>query len=277
MIGQIIKIVSDIHYVKENEEVYPCKCRGVFRHQKLTPLVGDKVEFSKEKLVINNILPRQNEFERPRVANINQAFLVTSVKEPDFSLNLLDKLLILMELHHVESIICITKVDLLSKFEKKDLENILDYYKKIGYKVVYNNEIKKILSLISSKTSVFTGQTGAGKSTLLNHLNPSWNLETGEVSSALGRGRHTTRVTELFSINHGEVLDTPGFSALDFKEYSSRQIENAFPEFQLISCPFQDCTHTKERECKIKEAVASGKILKSRYELYLKLIERRIH
>jgi ribosome biogenesis GTPase / thiamine phosphate phosphatase len=272
MQGQIIKIVSDLHYVSCNDEIYPCKCRGIFRKEHITPVVGDYVLFSIEKKVIEEILPRKNEFERPKVSNIDQAFIVTSLVNPNFSLNLLDKMLVLMELHNVKTIICITKEDLVSDLELEKIRKTLDYYKSLGYEVVSNQEIDKIKALIKGKTSVFTGQTGAGKSTLLNKLNPNWNLETGEVSLALGRGRHTTRVVELFSLFDGKVMDTPGFSALDFNKYSKEEIRDAFIEFSMYPCPFKDCMHTKEKECIVKQEVISNNILDSRYTNYLNFI-----
>ena len=272
MQGQIIKIVSDLHYVSCNDEVYPCKCRGIFRKEHITPVVGDYVLFSIEKKLIEEILPRKNEFERPKVSNIDQAFIVTSLVNPNFSLNLLDKMLVLMELHNVEAIICITKEDLVSDLELEKIRKTLKYYKSLGYEVVSNQEIDKIKALIKGKTSVFTGQTGAGKSTLLNKLNPNWNLETGEVSLALGRGRHTTRVVELFSLFDGKVMDTPGFSALDFNKYSKEEIRDAFIEFSMYPCPFKDCMHTKEKECIVKQEVISNNILDSRYTNYLNFI-----
>ncbi len=272
MQGQIIKIVSDLHYVSCNDEVYPCKCRGIFRKEHITPVVGDYVLFSIEKKLIEEILPRKNEFERPKVSNIDQAFIVTSLVNPNFSLNLLDKMLVLMELHNVEAIICITKEDLVSEIELEHIRKTLKYYKSLGYEVVSNREIDKIKALIKGKTSVFTGQTGAGKSTLLNKLNPNWNLETGEVSLALGRGRHTTRVVELFSLFDGKVMDTPGFSALDFNKYSKEEIRDAFIEFSMYPCPFKDCMHTKEKECIVKQEVISNNILESRYTNYLNFI-----
>lgn len=272
MQGQIIKIVSDLHYVSCNDEVYPCKCRGIFRKEHITPVVGDYVLFSIEKKLIEEILPRKNEFERPKVSNIDQAFIVTSLVNPNFSLNLLDKMLVLMELHNVEAIICITKEDLVSEIELDKNRKTLKYYKSLGYEVVSNREIDKIKTLIKGKTSVFTGQTGAGKSTLLNKLNPNWNLETGEVSLALGRGRHTTRVVELFSLFDGKVMDTPGFSALDFNKYSKEEIRDAFIEFSMYPCPFKDCMHTKEKECIVKQEVISNNILDSRYTNYLNFI-----
>ncbi len=272
MQGQIIKIVSDLHYVSCNDEVYPCKCRGIFRKEHIIPVVGDYVLFSIEKNLIEEILPRKNEFERPKVSNIDQAFIVTSLVNPNFSLNLLDKMLVLMELHNVEAIICITKEDLVSDLELEKIRKTLEYYKSLGYEVVSNQEIDKIKTLIKGKTSVFTGQTGAGKSTLLNKLNPNWNLETGEVSLALGRGRHTTRVVELFSLFDGKVMDTPGFSALDFNKYSKEEIRDAFIEFSMYPCPFKDCMHTKEKECIVKREVISNNILDSRYTNYLNFI-----
>lgn len=276
MQGQIIKIVSDLHYVSYDGKVYPCKCRGIFRKEHIVPVVGDYVLFSVDKKLIEKVLTRKNEFERPKVSNIDQAFIVTSLVNPFFSLNLLDKMLVLMELHDVEAIICITKEDLASDSELEKVRKILDYYKKIGYKVVSNRELDKIKKLIAGKTSVFTGQTGAGKSTLLNKLNPDWNLETGEVSLALGRGKHTTRLVELFSLFDGKVMDTPGFSALDFNKYSKEEIRDAFIEFNNYSCPFKDCMHTKEKECIVKKEVISNNILESRYINYLKFIEEDV-
>lgn len=273
MQGQIIKIVSDLHYVSSNGNIYPCKCRGIFRKEHITPNVGDYVLFNSDKKVIEEVLPRKNEFERPKVSNIDQAFIITSLVNPDFSLNLLDKLLVLMELHNVEAIICITKEDLVDDDKLKEIYGILDYYKKIGYKVVSNQDISIIKGLLKGKTSVFTGQTGAGKSTLLNKINPEWNLETGEVSLALGRGRHTTRVVELFEVCEGKVMDTPGFSALDFNKYSKENIRDAFREFSDYPCPFKDCMHTKEKVCVVKSKVLDNNILESRYMNYLNFIE----
>ncbi len=275
MKGQIVKIISDSHIVSYNNEKIVCKCRGKFRKDKIIPKVGDYVVFDKDKKLIIEVLPRINIFNRPPVANIDQAFLITSLKTPDFSLNLLDKLIILMELHNVEPIICITKSDLVSKDYLDKVNDILSYYKKIGYKVIFNNEIEKIKKLLRKKTSVFTGQTGAGKSTLLNKLDPTFNLDTGEVSIVLGRGRHTTRVVELFNINNGKVLDTPGFSALDFYEYSNEEIRDSFVEFKKYPCIYKDCMHKNESECMVKQAVLDNNIIKTRYENYLKFIERK--
>ncbi len=275
MKGQIIKINCDLYTVSYAEKELDCKCRGKFRNNNVTPQVGDYVIFDEDKKIIEEILPRKNSFKRPKVANIDQAFLIISLKTPDFSLHLLDQLLILMELNKVKPIICITKHDLLTSSELDKINKELSYYKNIGYTVIYNNEIDKIKSMLENKTSVFTGQTGAGKSTLLNHLNPNWKLETGEVSKSLGRGRHTTRVVQLFEISNGKVLDTPGFSSLDFYEYSKEQIRDAFIEFSNYPCIYKDCMHTNEVECMVKKAVMDNNISRSRYENYLKFIERK--
>ena len=273
MKGQIVKISSDLHFVNFNGEVFPCKCRGIFRKEHIVPVVGDYVLFSKEKKLIEEILPRKNIFQRPKVSNIDRAFLITSLKLPDFSLNLLDKFLVLMEINKVEPIICITKSDLVDCEELKSINLALDYYRSIGYTVLFNTEYDKIMDLLKDKTSVFTGQTGAGKSTLLNKLNPNWNLETGEVSLALGRGKHTTRVVELFDFCNGKVMDTPGFSSLEFRNYTKEEIRDAFIEFLDYPCPFKDCNHTKEEECNVKKEVLNKHILESRYLNYLSFIE----
>lgn len=272
MKGQIIKISSDLHFISCEDKVYPCKCRGIFRKEHITPVVGDYVLFSKEKSLIEEVLPRKNVFERPKVSNIDQAFLITSLKLPDFSTNLLDKFISLMEMNHVKPIICITKEDLVDDNELNKIKEILKYYESIGYTVISNTEIEKIKGLLSNKTSVFTGQTGAGKSTLLNKLNPNWNLETGEVSLALGRGKHTTRVVELFEIANGKVMDTPGFSSLEFKQFTKEDIKNSFIEFSKYPCPFKDCNHTNEKECVVKKEVLANNILESRYLNYLNFI-----
>ena len=272
MVGQIVKISSDLHFVSYENEIYPCKCRGIFRKEHITPVVGDYVLFNKDKKLIQEVLERKNLFQRPKVSNIDQAILITSLKLPDFSLNLLDKFIVLMEINKVVPIICITKSDLVESNEMEDINKTLDYYRSIGYTVIFNTEIDKIKNLLKNKTSVFTGQTGAGKSTLLNRLNPEWNLETGDVSLALGRGKHTTRVVELFEFLGGKVMDTPGFSSLEFNSYSKEDIRDAFIEFKVYPCPFKDCMHTKEKECLVKQKVLDNNILESRYLNYLNFI-----
>ncbi len=276
MQGQIIKISSNRHIVSSNNKTYNTIPRGKFRKDKLIPKVGDYVRFNEKSLVIEEILPRKNTFNRPMVSNIDRAFIITSLVNPDFSLGLLDKFIAHMELNKVDIVICLTKTDLVSRETYDKIKEIMVYYTNIGYTVLTNLELDKIKELIKDKTVVFIGQTGAGKSTLLNKLNPNWNLKTGEVSLALGRGRHTTRNVELYDFLDGKVLDTPGFSALDLSIYKKEDIKYAFREFSNYSCPFRDCSHTKEKECMIKKAVEDGEILKSRYDSYLKFYEEAI-
>ncbi len=271
--GQIITLQKNQYIVKSDDLKVSCVIRGKIRQQQLLPRVGDFVLFDENKKVIEKILPRKNSFLRPLVSNIDQAIIVTSVKEPDFSLSLLDRLLTLMELAKVEGIICLTKLDLISDIEKKDILEKMNYYQELGYKVVVNTDLDSIKELLKDKTSVFIGQTGAGKSTLLNKLSPDWKIKTGEISKALGRGKHTTRTVELFEFLDGQVLDTPGFSALNFEGYKREDIKEAFREFKLYTCPFKDCSHTKEGECEIKRQVELGNIMRSRYQAYLQYLK----
>ena len=273
MQGQIVKISSNRHIVECNGIRYNTIPRGKFRKERLIPKVGDLVSFDEKKLVIEEILERKNTFDRPMVSNIDQAFIVTSLVNPNFSLGLLDRLITLMELHNVSVVICLTKIDLVLEDNYKVIKDFMKYYEKLGYEVVTNQDIDKIKKLIKNKTNVFIGQTGAGKSTLLNKLNPKFNLETGEVSLALGRGKHTTRNVTLYPFLDGKVMDTPGFSAIDFSNYKKEDIKNSFREFSLYNCPFKDCSHTKEEECIVKKAVKNKKILESRYSSYLKFYE----
>ena len=273
MQGQIIKISSNRHVVYSEGYEYNTIPRGKFRKDKMIPKVGDYVNFNDKSLVIEEILPRKNTFNRPMVSNIDRAFIVTSLVNPNFSLGLLDKFIAHMELNNIDVVICLTKIDLVNDEEYEKIKEIMQYYNNIGYNVVTNNDLLKIKELIRDKTNVFIGQTGAGKSTLLNKLNPSFNLKTGEVSLALGRGKHTTRNVELYKFLDGKVLDTPGFSSLDFSIYKKENIKNAFREFSNYTCPFKDCSHTKEEECSIRKAVNDKEILESRYNSYLKFYE----
>ena len=269
MQGEVVKVISNQFYVKVNNNVLICTQRGVLKKNKTLPLVGDKVLVDIKKQVIEKILPRKNEIVRPPVANIDQAIVVTSLKHPDFSTNLLDKLLVQLEINKIKPIICLTKKDLLSSIELTNYLEIINYYQKIGYLVLDNTETKEILKELENKITVFLGQTGAGKSTLLNKLFPDLNLKTGEVSLALGRGKHTTRVVEIIEIGSIKVLDTPGFSALSFLKYDLESVKEAFIEFKNYPCLYKDCNHDKELECNLKKAVLAGQVLESRYENYL--------
>ncbi len=274
MQGQIIKIVGNIYYVKSSNQIIECFCKGNLKKDKIYPTVGDIVSFDINDKIIKSILPRKNTLIRPKVSNIDQAFIITSLKSPDFSTNLLDKLLVILEFNNIKPIICLTKEDLLDKDEKQELSKIIDYYKSIGYVVISNRDISGIKELLSNKLSVFTGQTGSGKSTLLNKLSPRLNLKTNEISAVLGRGKHTTTNIQLYEIDDAKVLDTPGFSAIDFIDMTNEDIRDNFIEFNDYTCAFRDCNHVNEKNCMIKKQVEEGKILRSRYENYLKFIRR---
>ena len=276
MQGIIIKILSDDYTVSSNNKLYVCKARGKFKKDKIIPLVGDICTFDEEKKYIIEIEKRKNELIRPRVSNIDQAVIITSVKEPEFSSNLLDKLLCIIEFNNIKPIICFTKLDLLNEEEQKNINEIINYYKKIGYQIFKNTEIEEIKEIFKGKKTVFTGQSGAGKSTLLNRLNPNLNLKTNEISHALGRGKHTTRHVELINIFEGLIADTPGFSSLEFIGMTNEDIRDNFIEFNLYrdECEYKDCMHEKEEKCAIKKELENKNILYSRYENYLKFIKR---
>ena len=271
--GMIVKNISDVYTVKVGSKFYECKARGKFRRDALTPLVGDLVEFDSENLYILNILERKNELVRPSICNVDVALIITSVKKPDLSLYLLDKQISSIILEHIMPVICFTKLDLLTRDELKEFKKIIKYYKKIGIKVFVNQKIKKMIRYLKGKTVVLTGQTGAGKSSLLNTIDSNLDLKTGEISDALGRGRHTTRHTEFFLVQDILIADTPGFSALDLSKYSPQEIRDSFWEFSHYACPFKDCMHVKEEDCEIKKQVEKGNILSSRYENYCSFIK----
>ena len=273
MEGKIVKIISNLYTVEANNNLYNCRARGKIKYNKLTPLVGDKVLFDNKEKYILEILPRKNSLDRPSISNIDSAILITSVKKPDLSLNLLDKQITLCVINNIEPIIVFTKLDLLNKKDLKYIKSIMKYYSNIGIKVCTNNNLFKLKKYIKNKTLVLTGQTGAGKSTLMNKLDKKLNLATNEISEALGRGKHTTRHVELFKYKTSFIADTPGFSSLDLNNVNLEDIKNSFIEFKNVNCPYKDCTHTNENECTIKDLVNNSKILKSRYENYLRMVD----
>ena len=271
--GKIIKQISNDYTVKTDNDIVICKARGKFRNIGITPLVGDNVLF--ENNYILDILPRKNELIRPSIANVDQAVIVMSTTIPAFSTDLLDRLLCIIEYNNIEPIIYISKMDLLKSDEVKVINEYINYYKKIGYKVFIDLSIKDIFK---DKITVFVGQSGAGKSTLLNKLDSNLNLQTGEVSIALGRGRHTTRHVELLNLMGGMIADTPGFSKLSFIDMSNSDIRDNFVEFNLYrdKCEYKDCMHRNEDNCEIKKLVNDGTILESRYDNYIKFIENKV-
>lgn len=275
MVGKIIKQISNDYTVKVDSKLYICKARGKFRKLGITPLVGDNVVIDENNNYILDILDRKNELDRPSISNIDQVVIVTSVKIPDFSSNLLDKLLTIIEFNNIKPVICFTKLDLINNDKLKEIESIMDYYKKIGYEV-YKNTDKELKNIFRDKITVFAGQSGAGKSSLLNRLDSNLNLEIGEVSTALGRGRHTTRHTELIEVLGGYIADTPGFSSISFNGMTKSDIRDNFIEFNKYRdyCEYKDCMHINELKCAIKDNVENNNILHSRYDNYLKFVEK---
>ena len=275
MEGLIIKNISNDYTVKSDNNTYVCKARGKFKKDRIVPKVGDKVSFDEKTSYILNIHKRKNNLIRPSVSNIDQALVVTSVKKPDLDTNLLDKLLTIINYNNIEPIICFTKLDLLSSDEKKEINKYIDYYKKIGNKVITNENKKNFEDLFKNKITVLAGQSGAGKSSLLNFLNPKLKLRTNEISKALNRGKHTTRHTELYELLDGYIVDTPGFSNIDFHDMQQKDIRDNMKEMfdNLHDCKYRDCIHIKEDGCAVKKLVEDGIILQSRYKNYKQFIE----
>lgn len=271
--GKIIKINSDDFTVKTENSIVETKSRGKFRNLKIKPLVGDNVLINKSDKVIEEILPRDNYLLRPPVANIDIALIVTSIKEPNINLNLLDKLISIITINKIEPVIIWTKLDLANKIEVKEIKKLSKYYESIGIKTFTNKKIKKIKKYIDKKVVTVCGQTGAGKSSLINKFDKELNLATDKISDALGRGKHTTRIVELFNIDNFYIVDTPGFSSIDINDYSKDEIKSSFVEFRDITCKYNDCKHIKEDGCEIIKLVERDKILKSRYDNYLSFIK----
>jgi len=273
MQGLIIKSISGEYTIINNESnIYITKPRGLFRYTEEVPKVGDRVDFNPKTRIISNIHPRRNELNRPVIANIDKAFLIFSVKEPELNLNLLDRIIAVVEYLDIEIIIVFTKIDLLT--EHKTFNEINDYYQSIGYKTYvsgYDNvPFLELENEINNNISVLAGQSGAGKSTLLNFLDPKFQLKTNVISHALGRGRHTTRHVELLPIKKGWIADTPGFGNVDFEFVDLLSLSHCFKELFTHSnkCKFNRCLHIDEPGCVIKEMVESKNILESRYQNY---------
>lgn len=273
MQGKIIKQISNLYTVSSEDKLFDCSVIGKFRYDNITPMVGDYVTFDESDKQIIKILPRKNELKRPVIANVDRALIITSAKEPKLSLLLLDKTLSLIIHSSIKPLICFTKIDLLNWQEYLELKKLTRYYHKQGIKVYFNNRPNKIKRELKNKTVVLVGQSGAGKSTLLNKLDKNLSLETNPISKSLGRGIHTTRHTELFKVGSILIADTPGFSSLTFEGIKKEEIAKTFPEFKKIECPFKNCLHINEKDCKIKELVSKNKILASRYDSYLKIIK----
>ncbi|MGF2615604.1 ribosome small subunit-dependent GTPase A [Rossellomorea vietnamensis] len=276
--GKIIKALSGFYYVMSDDKVTQCRGRGIFRKNKVTPLVGDHVSFQSDNDLegyILEVFTRKNELVRPPIANVDQAILVFSAVEPDFSTALLDRFLVLIESKDIEPLICVTKMDLVKDEERGIIEEYVEKYRSFGYEVIVtSSKTEEGLSLLkpylADKISVFAGQSGVGKSSLLNAIRPELELKTDDISSHLGRGKHTTRHVELIEVENGLVADTPGFSSLEFSEMELEELPVCFPEMAEIAdnCKFRGCFHMNEPKCAVKKAVEEGIIPNFRYEHY---------
>lgn len=279
--GIIFKALSGFYYVKSGDEVIECRARGKFRHENVTPLVGDWVRFTRSGAsgAIDEILPRRNSFARPAVSNLDQIVLVVSEAIPVTDPFLIDKMIAIAEHHEVEPIICINKCDI------DNGDRLFNIYRSVGYKTLKTSAltgegISELSELVNGKISAFTGNSGVGKSSLLNALDSDFSIKTDEISVKLGRGKHTTRHIELYSTKSGAIIaDTPGFSSfeLDKGEFKGAgELQNVFKEFKpyLSECRFTGCSHIKEKGCGVLNAVKAGEIQKSRHDSYIRLYDQ---
>ena len=284
MQGRIIRGIAGFYYVHVPEKgIYECKAKGIFRKNKLKPLVGDFVRLSildeeNKKGNIDEVLDRENELIRPAVANIDQALVIFAIKKPEPNLNLLDRFLIMMEQKEIPCILVFNKSDLASEEEKQALREI---YAGSGCKILFisakhDQGVEEIREVLKGKTSTVAGPSGVGKSSLINKLQSDVNMETGSISEKIERGKHTTRHTEFIPIGDDTyIMDTPGFSSLAVFDMEKEELEQFYPEFDEYrdTCRFNGCSHTHEPGCGVKEAIEEGKISIERYENYKLIYE----
>lgn len=281
--GKIIKGIGGFYYVDTENGLYECRARGIFRKNKITPLVGDRVSISvvdeeNKKGVVEEIEERDTELVRPPIANVDKALIVFAIKNPSPNLSLLDRFIVLAEKENLEIVIVFTKVDLDTDGEL--LGELKDIYEVSGYKVISVStklklNIDKIKEELKENTVVFAGPSGVGKSSLLNEVDKNFELKTGEVSDKIKRGKHTTRHAELLKLEcGGMVADTPGFSSLTLDDIDESELKEYFIEFDKYDeCRFGSrCIHENEPSCAVKEAVENGDISKKRYESYIQLL-----
>lgn len=283
--GQIRQSLSGYYDIFSEGKTYRTRARGNFRKKGQTPLVGDYVEFkadNENEGYVLKILERKNQLVRPPVANVDCAIVVTACIEPDFSSNLLDRQLVMLSENEIVPILYFSKADLMDETTKERMLPVFDYYSKyyrtvVSEKNMTDEELVSALLEEAGNVLVVMGQTGAGKSTLLNRLDPKLKLETGEISKALSRGRHTTRKVSLMDVKGHLIADTPGFSSFELREIEKERLSSLFEDFNEYSpqCRFRGCLHLNEPDCAVKAAVLEGKILESRYENY-KLFQKMI-
>lgn len=273
--GVILKGIGGFYYVKTTEGVFECKAKGKFRKEKISPLAGDKVTITvrnDEENTIDEIAERKNFLIRPPVANIDKLFIVVSAAKPKPNTVIIDKMTVLAEKNNITPVIVITKTDLANHEELKAVYASTGY-KVFSFSVEDLSEIDAIKDELKGCLCAFTGNSGVGKSTLINALNGELSLETGEISDKLGRGRHTTRQAEVFPVGQGLVIDTAGFSSIDFttdNRIYAEELQYYFKEFSeyIGECRFNGCRHLGDKGCKICQLVDDGEISLSRHESY---------
>lgn len=277
--GQILQSLSGYYDVVSKGIIYRTRARGNFRQKKITPLVGDWVEFKADNQSEGYLLKidsRKNQLVRPPIANVDWAVVVVSCKEPNFSANLLDRQLVMLAAQKIQPLIYFSKLDLLTESEVTAFKLIINNYQEWYSVFTTVTAIQQHIMAadFQQQTLVVMGQTGAGKSTLLNHLAPNLKLETGAVSKALSRGKHTTRKVTLFRIGENYLADTPGFSSFELQNIAAVELRNFFPEFLACqsACKFRGCLHQNEPHCAVKAAVQEKRIAVSRYQSYLQLL-----
>ena len=282
MRGLITKGIGGFYYVKTNEGLIEAKGRGAFKNDGIKLAVGDEVELSiideeAGKGVIESIYPRRNEFIRPPIVNVDMFIIVLTPTNPKPNFALIDKFLIMSELHNVEAVVCINKCDLADEERLADIAKVYDnIYTVIQTSTLTGQGLDKLKEIISGKTAALCGPSGVGKSTLLNNLIPHANMETGAISQKTKRGKHTTRHAEIFDVEGGGMLfDTPGFTSFEILEAQEDNLASFYPDIEAHAkgCRYDNCRHLKEPGCSVREAVASGKIHKLRYDSYVKNIE----
>lgn len=278
--GRLIKGIGGFYYVEAADTIYECKARGVFRKQKITPLVGDIVSITindNAENTVDEIKARKNALVRPALANLDQLFVVASIVDPAINTTVIDRIIAIAEFKHIEPVVVLTKIDLSDHYMK-----YYDIYSKAGFKVVLcdnstGSGSDEVRAMLADKVSAFTGNTGVGKSSLLNAIDSRLAVETGETSKKLGRGKHTTRHCELFKVAGGYVADTPGFSSVDFERCEKifkDDLPYCFREFEpyLDKCRFQtNCAHINDKGCAVVEAVNNGYISRERHNSYIDL------
>ena len=282
MEGCILKGIGGFYYVETSEGIFECKAKGKFRKERIVPLAGDRVEITlrdSQENTIDSIFERKNKLVRPPVANIDKLMIIVSVASPMPNTLIIDKLTVIAERADIEPVIVITKSDL----EEEKAQELYDIYSSTGYRTyLFSSRDKRNLDEIRAEfkgcLTALTGNSGAGKSTLLNSVDPELNLPTGEISNKLGRGRHTTRQAEIFHVAGGLVIDSAGFSSIEFTGenlFLANELQYGFNEFNkfIPECKFNGCSHINTKNCAVIQAVENGTISKSRYDSYVAMYD----